>query len=224
MIPLCLPLCCCRPLSSFWTLLLIPPRVLTNQFLEILIPEITNGRIEGYAGTDGKGNSVRISLEVCSFLGDYPASFMAIDVIKHSAELHARTAVFVIKINLVISTTRTPLMYLQVTHIRSISGQSIDPSLLWFKCKWCSRFRDWWRRTTSNVLFPSLAFSIACNWAFEGGTFDKMVCFWHTSTTQNLWSLHAEYGSSRSSTHRYWKAGCKRMFRSAGRPQKANKY
>lgn len=41
--------------------------------------------IEGSEGTDSERNPVCILLDVCGFLGDYPALLQTIDVMRHRA-------------------------------------------------------------------------------------------------------------------------------------------
>lgn len=48
-------------------------------------------------------------------LEEFQAFWLAIKAMKHSAEFHARPALFVIKMNMVSQGIRTPLMLIQAT-------------------------------------------------------------------------------------------------------------
>lgn len=85
MIPLDLPYGSCKKWSASMTISLTSFGISTNHALDYLIPNKMKGETDGFMDETTEGSAICIFLDVCSFLGDYPAAYHMIDIVTYSA-------------------------------------------------------------------------------------------------------------------------------------------
>lgn len=86
MLPLGFSFCRRGLSSSVRTVSLTPPGVSTNQGLDALTPYTVTGTINGFDRIEAQCPRAKVFLDMCGFLGDYPASLQVLDVLKHRAK------------------------------------------------------------------------------------------------------------------------------------------
>lgn len=71
--------------SAVRTISFMPSGISTNHVMDYLISNIMKGATDGFSGEEAERSSIRIFLDVCSFLVDYRSASQVIGVMRHSA-------------------------------------------------------------------------------------------------------------------------------------------